>query len=90
MCKQPNGKFLETVMPIYEFRCLKCNECFELLQMGGDDVAEARCPKCGSEEFERIMSAAAYAMGTGKKGVSAQTRTCSSGSCTTWDVPGPA
>jgi putative FmdB family regulatory protein len=78
-------------MPIYEFRCLSCNECFEILVMKKDEEVAANCPKCGSEEFERVMSRACVAVspsaGQGS-GASAKTRTCSGGSCTTWDIPG--
>ena len=79
-------------MPIYEFRCLKCNECFELLVMNKGETVETACPKCKSEAFERIMSTTSYAMGSGgdTPQPSCQTRTCSSGSCTTYDIPGPA
>ena len=34
-------------MPIYEFRCLSCNECFEILVMKKDEEVAANCPKCG-------------------------------------------
>lgn len=81
-------------MPIYEFKCLKCEEFFELLVMGGDDTMEMRCPKCQAEDFERVLSSTNYAMAQGGgsagagQGLSAQTRTCSGGSCTTYDIPG--
>ncbi len=78
-------------MPIYEFRCLKCNDCFEFLLRNQEEQIELRCPKCKSEEFERVMSASCYAVGEGApKGDSAhtQTRNCSSGSCTTYNIPG--
>ena len=80
-------------MPIYEYKCLKCQEYFEVLQMGMDDKVEIKCPKCGSEEFERIISTINYSMdtgsgsGAGQKG-SVKTRNCSTGSCTTYDIPG--
>jgi len=80
-------------MPILEFKCLKCGEFFELLVMGSDDKEELRCPRCQSEEFERVLSTTHYAMGDGsgaKPTVQSQTRTCSSGTCTTYDIPGPA
>lgn len=79
-------------MPIYEFKCLKCNEFFELLVMNKDDEVALKCPKCASEEFERVLSSTSFAMGesNGKEsGASAQTRNCSSGSCTTYTIPGP-
>ncbi len=56
-------------MPIYEFKCSKCEEFFELLVMKTDDELELRCPKCKSEEFERVLSATSYAMGAGGKSV---------------------
>ena len=77
-------------MPLYEFRCLKCQELFELLVMGQGDTAEMKCPHCDAADFERVMSSASYCMPGGGSGPSAQTRTCSGGSCTTWDIPGPA
>jgi putative FmdB family regulatory protein len=78
-------------MPIYEFRCLQCNECFEILVLKKDEAVETCCPKCGSEDFERVMSKTCYAVGSGgakQTAVSAQSRTCSAGSCTTWEIPG--
>jgi putative FmdB family regulatory protein len=78
-------------MPLYEFRCLKCNEVFELLIMGEDEQMEMKCPKCGAEDFERVMSTTTYAMGPGKgasSGPSVQSRQCGSGSCSTYTLPG--
>ncbi len=79
-------------MPIYEFKCLKCHEYFELIIMNKDEEVQLQCPKCNSEEFERVLSKTGYGMGnsSGKgKGITAQTRTCSGGTCTTCDIPGP-
>ena len=50
-------------MPIYEFRCLKCNDCFEFLLRNQEEQIELRCPKCKSEEFERVMSASCHSVG---------------------------
>ena len=78
-------------MPIYEFRCLSCQELFEFLQMGSSDTVETQCPKCGADTFERVMSSTNYAMGEGggpAPSVSSQSRQCQGGSCTTWDLPG--
>ena len=79
-------------MPIYEFKCMKCNEFFELLVMNKDEEVALCCPKCSSEEFERVISSTSFTMGEGsdkKRGATSQTRTCSSGSCTTYTIPGP-
>ena len=78
-------------MPIYEFKCLKCEKFIELLIMNSDEQIELKCPDCNSQELERVLSTTTYSMGSGKgQKVSAQTKTCSAGSCTTWDIPGPA
>jgi len=78
-------------MPIYEFKCLKCNEHLELLIMNPDEVVELKCANCSSEDLERIISTTSHAMGSSSgesTGVSAQSRTCSGGSCTTYEIPG--
>ena len=78
-------------MPIYEFRCLKCQELFEFLAVRSDDTMETRCPHCDAEDFERVMSSSNFALGSGGSGTGAQkqTRTCSGGNCTTYEIPGP-
>jgi putative FmdB family regulatory protein len=80
-------------MPIFEFKCSKCEEFFELLVMGNDEKNELQCPKCGSENFERVLSTTNYSVPGGgsspDKNTHAQTRTCSGGSCTTYNIPGP-
>jgi putative FmdB family regulatory protein len=82
----------EITMPIYEFRCMKCNEYFEILVTRSDEEVEMGCPKCKSEDFERVLSTTSYAMGDGgaakASGVKTITKECSSGSCTTYEVPG--
>ena len=79
-------------MPIYEFKCLKCEEFFELLVMSRNENDEIKCPKCGAQSFERVLSTTSFVTssgGAGKaSGVSEQTRTCSSGSCSTYTIPG--
>ncbi len=79
-------------MPIYEFKCSKCQELFELLLLNNAEKIDMQCPKCKSEDFERVLSTTAYSMGPGtaETGVGTQTRNCPSGSCTTYDIPGPA
>lgn len=76
-------------MPIYEFRCLACGELFELLFMSTKETAEVRCPHCGSEGGERVMSVV-QSQG-GQKGVlqpQAVSRSCPGGSCSTFTLPG--
>jgi putative FmdB family regulatory protein len=81
-------------MPIYEFKCSKCNAFFEVIVRNSDDEKEVLCPECQSVEFERVLSKTNYSMaGTAPGSPSSpttQTRNCSSGSCTTYTVPGKA
>lgn len=83
-------------MPIYEFKCQKCDEFFELLMIGKSDEDDMKCPKCGAQSFERIISrtnfnvsggTSACACGPADK-VGVQERACSTGSCTTYTIPG--
>ena len=78
-------------MPIYEFKCLRCEEFIELLLMNKDEEIELKCPKCASKDLERVLSSTNFSMGIGSgtgQGAKSQTRTCGSGSCTTYDIPG--
>ena len=80
-------------MPIFEFKCAKCEEFFEILVMKDGEQGELNCPKCKSGEFERVLSATNYSMGSGSgggTGMESTERKCSSGSCTTYDLPGPS
>jgi len=78
-------------MPIYEYKCEMCNDLFEILCQSGDDGTSQKCPKCGKEGLERVMSAASFAMGSGngESDRKVETRKCGSGSCTTYELPGP-
>jgi putative FmdB family regulatory protein len=77
-------------MPIYEFKCLKCNECFEILFTSTQETAELKCAKCDSQDVERVLSSTNFSVSSGGgTGATTQTRTCSSGSCSTFDIPGP-
>ncbi len=78
-------------MPLYEFRCLKCNECFEFLVMKKEEQVALRCPKCKSEDFERVLSVSGHCLGSDSSkggGAQLQTLSCPGGTCTTYDIPG--
>ena len=40
-------------MPIYEYKCERCEEAFEFLQRGKE---KARCPECGSRKLTKLLS----------------------------------
>ena len=78
-------------MPIFEFKCLQCNECFEILVLSSDDPVEMRCPHCRSEDFERILSCTNHSISGGSaagEGIKSQSRSCSGGNCATIELPG--
>ena len=83
-------------MPIFEFKCQDCDEYLEILVMNKQEEVEMACSKCGSGNLERILSTTNHTVAGGgadqgaQSGTSTQTRTCSSGSCTTYTIPGPA
>jgi putative FmdB family regulatory protein len=43
-------------MPIYEYRCRKCEETFEVMQKVNEDNKVLQCPKCQTDEPERLLS----------------------------------
>jgi putative FmdB family regulatory protein len=70
-------------MPIYEFRCKKCDCDFEELVMG--DEAGIKCPDCGSKKVSKQMSMFAHKSGSGfspsSGGGGSSCSSCSSGNC---------
>jgi putative FmdB family regulatory protein len=87
--------YKEIPMPIFEFKCLDCDEYMEILVLNKQEEVELVCSKCGSGNLERILSSTSHVVtggGSGQPsgGAHSQTRTCSSGSCTTYTIPGPA
>ncbi len=73
-------------MPIYEFKCKKCDEEFEALVFRSDEVVP--CPSCEGKDIERLMSACSFKSG-GSDGAGAYSSSsagsgcagCSSGNC---------
>ncbi len=44
-------------MPLYEYRCKNCGTVFEVLQLSIREEEKVQCPRCGSEEVEKLVSA---------------------------------
>ena len=74
-------------MPIYDFRCQECGRVSEIFLRGASHTA--RCPACGSDNMERLISASymmkmdAAAPGTTCCG---RTERCEAPPCSTGDV----
>lgn len=43
-------------MPIFEYRCAQCGHVFEHFWRGAERREELRCPECGAERVEKIVS----------------------------------
>ena len=80
-------------MPLYEFRCNKCNHLFERLCRVGSNGKGLACPICGARQLRRLMSvfSARVKGGGGSSALSGASRqgarggcsTCASGNCAT-------
>jgi putative FmdB family regulatory protein len=74
-------------MPIFEFRCEKCQEQFEELVLGDDQ--KVICPACGSDKASKLLSACRFRNGDGGGdfggslggGSSSSCSSCSGGNC---------
>jgi len=52
-------------MPLFEYACPNCGHVFEKLVLARN-AKPPECPKCGSDQVERIFSAFATASGSRK------------------------
>ncbi len=80
-------------MPIYEFKCLNCKKYFEIILQNKNNIFELKCLYCNSKDIEKIISNVASAIvnsNNNKKNMASKnTRSCSEGSCTTYNIMGP-
>ena len=71
-------------MPLYEFRCEKCEHVIERLCRMGSNGKGLKCPKCGGGKLRRLMSVfAARTKGEGgsMSSVGSSCASCTSGNC---------
>jgi putative FmdB family regulatory protein len=55
-------------MPIYEFRCEKCDHVMEALRQMGQGPKGLACPECGSRKLEQVFSTFAASSGGSVQG----------------------
>ncbi len=67
-------------MPIYEYKCPKCNSQFEYLAKNTDDEAKT-CPECGAKHPVKQLSTFSAAASGPSIGSSCSTGDCSTGTC---------
>ncbi|MGD8530530.1 MAG: zinc ribbon domain-containing protein [Syntrophobacterales bacterium] len=65
-------------MPIYEYRCCCCDQCFETLLLKSDDP-EPACPHCGADKVERLLSSFACTTATRTSDRTTSAAGCGSG-----------
>ncbi|MGM0426162.1 MAG: FmdB family zinc ribbon protein [Thermodesulfobacteriota bacterium] len=65
-------------MPIYEFRCKKCNNVFESLCFRSDGSDRGVCPQCGEEDSEKLMSTFSSATSGSGPGLDTGASACAS------------
>ena len=46
-------------MPIYEYKCSKCEHQFEIIQRFSDNPLES-CPECGQKSITKLVSAPSF------------------------------
>lgn len=64
-------------MPIYEYKCKDCGHCFEQLVMSGS--GPVKCPKCGRQKVQRMMSVFASCASETGLGSAGAGHSCGSG-----------
>ncbi|HDH53341.1 MAG TPA: zinc ribbon domain-containing protein [Nitrospirae bacterium] len=64
-------------MPIYEYKCIDCEEDFEELVSGTDP--DVSCPKCSSKNIKKKLSL--FGMSGVEKAAGSGCSSCSSSSC---------
>ncbi|MBN9657946.1 MAG: zinc ribbon domain-containing protein [Acidobacteria bacterium] len=56
-------------MPMYEYRCTECGHLYEQLRRMSEADQQLVCPRCASQQVERLVSACAVgASSSGGKG----------------------
>jgi len=57
-------------MPIYEYNCNNCGNCFEKLVFNSEDEKNIACIKCGGKEIKKVISSFSCLSQGGESGVS--------------------
>ncbi|MGB2798895.1 MAG: zinc ribbon domain-containing protein [Dehalococcoidia bacterium] len=66
-------------MPIYEYRCTRCGEKFDVRQTIGEDGSKVTCPKCQAGNPQKLLSTFFSTNSSESSDISCPT--CSSGVC---------
>lgn len=69
-------------MPIYEYKCTKCDHIFEILFRSSNERIAVACPSCKSSKVDRQMSVFGGKIGNTSAG-GAGCASCAATSCST-------
>jgi putative FmdB family regulatory protein len=56
-------------MPIYEYKCIKCNAVFDCVILKIDEKFKPECEKCGSSDVKKLVSRVRYMGGPKQEGL---------------------
>lgn len=56
-------------MPIYEYVCRDCKKHFEVLTTSSQNTGPVKCPKCGSLNVAKTISASSFRIGSGRPSI---------------------
>ena len=56
-------------MPIYEYRCKKCDTVFDCVILKADEKLIPKCKKCGSTDADKLVSPVRYLAGPKEDGL---------------------
>jgi putative FmdB family regulatory protein len=52
-------------MPLYEYKCRSCGHVFDVIHRMSEDARDVPCPKCGTKDPVKQMSAVSSLTGAG-------------------------
>jgi putative FmdB family regulatory protein len=55
-------------MPTYEYKCLDCQEKFEIFYKRSSDEHDVKCTKCNSEKIIKLISKTSFVLKNGGVG----------------------
>jgi putative FmdB family regulatory protein len=73
-------------MPVFEYQCVNCKTKFEIFHKSSSNPEEVACPRCGSKEYKKLLSAFSASI----KASGHSHDICSSGNCGMADYGGCA
>jgi len=80
-------------MPYYDYKCIKCNNVFEIEKGMKEKPKNLKCPSCGNKEAKRVFTRPRILTGTAEilktEGTSGlDCNTCVDGMCSTCKTKG--